>query len=81
MLALIYAYLVAPRGFRRILRWLALCLVIVVLAMVIILFWRVLTTLPGHHRWLFHSLSHQSLTPDFTRYDVNQPHRLTKEGL
>ena len=81
MLALIYAYLVSPRGFRRILRWLALCFVLVVLAMVIVLFYRILTTLPEHHGWILHPRSHQPLSPDFIRYDLSLHYRPVKEGL
>jgi len=81
MLALLYAYLIAPRGFRRILRWLAMCFFIVVLAMVIVLFWRILTTLPEHHGWILHPRSHQPMSPDFIRHDLGRQYRPTQEGL
>jgi hypothetical protein len=80
MLALLYAYLIAPRGFRRILRWLAVCFFIVVLAMVLVLFWRVFTTLPEHHGWILHPRPHQPLSPDFIR-DHARPHYRPKEIL
>jgi hypothetical protein len=80
MLALLYAYLIAPRGFRRVLRWLALCLFLVVLVMVIMLFWRVLRTLPEHHGWILHPRPHQPLSPDFIRDHANS-HDRSKEIL
>jgi hypothetical protein len=81
MLALLYAYLIAPRGFRRVLRWLALCLLLVVLVMVIMLFWRVLRTLPEHHGSILHPRPHQPLSPDFIRFHPGRPYYATKEGL
>ena len=81
MLALLYAYLIAPRGFRRVLRWLALCLFLVVLVMVMMLFWRVLRTLPEHHGSILHPRPHQPLSPDFIRFHPGRPYYATKEGL
>lgn len=81
MLALLYAYLIAPRGFRRVLRWLALCFVVVVLALVVMLFWRVLRTLPEHHGSILHPKSHQPLSPDFIRFHPSRPHHVIKENL
>lgn len=81
MLALLYAYLIAPRGFRRVLRWLAFCFVLVVLAMVVMLFWRVMQTLPEHHGWFLHPESHQPISPDSIRFHPNRPHHGTQEVL
>jgi hypothetical protein len=81
MLALLYAYLIAPRGFRRALRWLALCLFLLVLVMVVMLFWRVLRKLPNHHGSIFHPKPHQPLSPDFIRFDPSRPYYATKEDL
>ncbi len=50
MLALLYVYLCVPRGLRFIFRWLAVCFVILVFITVLLLFLRVLTTLPRHRR-------------------------------
>jgi hypothetical protein len=68
MLALLYAYLCVPRRLRFIFRWLAMCFFIVVLGMVLILFSRILTTLPKHHGWILHPRPHQPLSPDFIHY-------------
>jgi hypothetical protein len=81
MLALLYAYLIAPRGFRRVLRWLTFCFALVVLVMVVTLFWRVLQTLPGHHGWPFPSESHQPMSPDSIRFHTSRPHHAAKEVL
>lgn len=81
MLALLYAYLVAPRGFRRVLRWLAMCFVVVVVVMVLMLFWRVLHTLPEHHGWFFNPESHQPMSPDAIRFRPSRLHHATKEVL
>ena len=75
MLSLLYAYLIAPRGFRRVLRWLALCLFLVVLVMVVMLFGQVLRTLPKHHGWIFHPQPHQPLSPDFIRDHAHRHYR------
>ncbi len=81
MLALLYAYLIAPRGFRRVLRWFALCFFLGVLVMVVMLFWRVLRTLPEHHGSIFHPKPHQPLSPDFIRFDLSRAHCTTTEDL
>ena len=81
MLALLYAYLIAPCGFRRILRWLAMCFFLVVLAMVLVLFYRVLTTLPEHHGSILHPRPHQPMSRDFIRHDLSRQHRSTQVGL
>ncbi len=44
MLSLLYAYLCVPRRLRFILRWLAACVFLVVLVLVLMLFYRVLMT-------------------------------------
>ena len=80
MLSLLYAYLIAPRGFRRVLRWLALCLFLAVLVMVMMLFWRVLRTLPEHHGSILHPRPHQPLSPDFIRDHAHRHYR-PKETL
>ena len=66
MLPLIYAYFCIPRRFRFIGRWMAAIFVIVVLTMVVILFIRVLQTLPQHHRNSVQDnrVSLQGLRPD-----------------
>jgi hypothetical protein len=81
MLALLYAYLIAPRGFRRILRWLAMGFFVVVLVMVLMLFWRVLQTLSEHHGWFLHPESHQPMSPDSIRFHLNRSHTATKDTL
>ena len=72
MLSVLYAYLCVPRCLRFILRWLAGCLFLVVLVLVLILFYRILMTVPKHHGWILRPRSHQPLSPDFIRDD---PHR------
>ena len=81
MLALLYAYLIAPRGLRRILRWLAMCLFLLVLAMVVILFARILLTLPIHHGWIFHPRPHQPWSPDFIRFHQSPSYYASKESM
>jgi hypothetical protein len=81
MFSLLCAYLCVPRRFRFILRWLAACAFVVVLAMVLMLFWRVLQTLPEHHGWILHPQPHQPISPDFIMYDLSRHYRPTKEGL
>ena len=80
MLSLLYAYLCVPRRLRFILRWLAACLFVAVLALVLILFYRVLMTVPNHHGWIFHPQPHQPLSPDFIR-DHAHRHYHPKEIL
>ena len=81
MLSLLCAYLCVPRRLRFVLRWLMAGLFIVVLAMVVVLFWRVLQTLPEHHGWILHPRPHQPLSPDFNLYRSNRQYRVTKESL
>jgi hypothetical protein len=80
MFALLYAYLCVPRRLRFIVRWLAACLFLVALALLLILFYRVLMTVPKHHGWLLHPRSHQPLSPDFIR-DHSRRHYPPKETL
>jgi hypothetical protein len=75
MLSLLYAYLCVPRRLRFILRWLAACLFLVVLVLVLILFYRILMTVPKHHGWILHPRPHQPLSPDFIRDDAHRPYR------
>jgi hypothetical protein len=80
MLPLLFAYLCVPRRLRFILRWLAACLFLVVVGLVLILFYRILLTVPKHHGWILHPRPHQPLSPDFIRDDANQ-HYHPKEIL
>ena len=80
MLSLLYAYLCVPRRLRFILRWLAACVFLVVLGLVLILFYRVLMTVPNHHGWILHPRPHQPLSPDFIRDHANR-HDRSKEIL
>ena len=80
MFALLYAYLCVPRRLRFIVRWLAACLFLVALALLLILFYRVLMTVPKHHGWILHSRPHQPLSPDFIRDHANR-HDRSKEIL
>jgi len=80
MLSLLYAYLCVPRRLRFILRWLAACLFLVVLVLVLILFYRVLMTAPKHHGWILHPRPHQPLSPDFIRDHAHRQYR-PKETL
>ena len=68
MLAMIYAYLCVPGRFRFIVRWIAAGFVLVVLVLVIILFARIILTMPMHHGNLFRPEPHQPLSPDFIRH-------------
>jgi hypothetical protein len=80
MLALLYAYLCVPRRLRFILRWLAACLFVVVLVLVLILFCRILGTLPKRHGWILHPRPHQPFSPDFI-HDHASRHYRPKEIL
>ncbi len=76
MLPLIYAYLCVPRRFRFIFRWLAMCMFIVVVALVLILFARTLIAVRRNHgHWLLHPQPHQPLSPDFIVYRLHRPFR------
>jgi hypothetical protein len=68
MLALLFAYLCVPRRLRFIARWLAACFVIAVAVLVLILFLRVLGTVPGHHGRWFQPQPHQPMSPDFISF-------------
>ncbi len=68
MLALLYAYLCVPRRLRFIVRWLAACFVIAVVVLVLILFSRVLSTVPKHRGHWFHPQPHQPMSPDFISF-------------
>jgi hypothetical protein len=81
MLSLLCAYLCVPRRLRFVLRWVAAAFFIVVLTIVLVLFYRVLTTLPEHHGWILHPRPHQPLSPDFIRYDLSHHYHPIKEGL
>ncbi len=81
MLSLLCAYLCVPRRLRFVLRWLAAAFLIVVLTMVLVLFYRVLTTLPEHHGGILHPRPHQPLSPDFILYRSSRQYHVTKEGL
>ena len=72
MLALLYAYLCVPRRLRFIVRWIAACLFIVVLVPVLILFSRVLLTLPMHRGSWFRPQPHQPMSPDFLSHHPHQ---------
>jgi hypothetical protein len=66
MLALLWFYYCVPRRFRFILRWLAMCLFMLVVAGVLVLFSRVFLAVSRNHgHWLLHPRSHQPLSPDF----------------
>ncbi len=65
MFAMICAYLCIPVRFRFIAQWLAAGFVLVVLILVLVLFARIILTLPVHHGSLFHPRSHQPMSPDF----------------
>ncbi len=68
MLALLYAYLCIPRRLRFLVRWLAACFFLVVLVLVLILFVRILGTLPTHHGRWFQPQPHQPMSPDFISF-------------
>lgn len=75
MFSFLALYLCIPRRFRFVARWLVMCLFIVVVALVIALFTRILIRLPrnqGH--WLLHPRSHQPLSPDFIAYRRHHQH-------
>jgi hypothetical protein len=72
MLALLYAYLCVPRRLRFLVRWLTMCFLFVVLVLVLILFSRILLTLPRHRGSWFHPQLRQPVPPDFISY---HPHR------
>jgi hypothetical protein len=72
MLALMYAYLCVPRRFRFLARWLAVCLFLVVLILVLILFSQVLLTLPGRSWSWFHPQPHRPMSPDFISRHLRQ---------
>ena len=68
MLAFLAAYLCIPRRWRFVFRWLAAGFFIVVLALVVIFFARVIWTLPGHHHPWFRPEPHQPFSPDFIKH-------------
>jgi hypothetical protein len=72
MFAMIWAYLCVPRRLRFIARWIAAGFVLVVFILVLILFARILLTMPMHHGSLLHPKSHQPMSPDSIRHN---PHR------
>jgi hypothetical protein len=80
MFALLYAYLCVPRRLLFIVRRLAACLFLVALALLLILFYRVLMTVPKHRGWILHPRPHQPLSPDFIRDHANR-HDRSKEIL
>jgi hypothetical protein len=68
MFAMIWAYLCVPRRFRFIARWVAAGFVLVVVALVLLLFARIILTMPIHHGNLFRPEPHQPMSPDFIRH-------------
>jgi hypothetical protein len=68
MFALLYAYLCVPRRLRFIVRCLAACFVLGVVVLVLILFSRILSTLPEHHGHWFQPRPHQPMSPDFISF-------------
>jgi hypothetical protein len=68
MFAMIWAYLCVPRRFRFIARWIAAGFLLVVLVLVLILFARIILTMPLHHGNLFRPEPHQ---PDFIRHHLH----------
>ena len=80
MFALLYAYLCVPRRLRFVVRWLVACLLLVALALLLTLFYRILVTVPRHHGWILHPRPHQPLSPDFIR-DHAYPRYRSKETL
>jgi hypothetical protein len=72
MFATICAYLCIPVRFRFIARWLAAGFVLVILVLVLIVFARIILTMPIHHGHLFHPGPHQPMSPDFIGH---HPHR------
>jgi hypothetical protein len=75
MLALLYAYLCVPRRFRFIVRGLAACFFLVVLVLVLILFLRILDTVPKHYGRWFQPQPHQPMSPDF----ISFPRRIRED--
>lgn len=75
MLSLLCAYLCVPRRLRFIVRWLAACLFLVVLVLVLVLFYRILMTVPEHHGRILHPRPHQPLSPDFIRDGAHRHYR------
>jgi hypothetical protein len=67
MFAMIWAYLCVPERFRFIVRWIAAASVLAVVVLVLILFARILLTLPKHHSAPVRSKSHQAIPSDFIR--------------
>lgn len=65
MFAVVCAYLCIPERFRFIVRWIVAGLVLVVVILVLILFARIILTMPIHHGSLLHPKSHQPMSPDF----------------
>jgi hypothetical protein len=48
---------------------------LVALALLLILFYRVLMTAPKHHGWILHPRPHQPLSPDFIRDHAHRHYR------
>jgi len=71
MFAMIWAYLCVPRRFRFIARWIAAGFVLVVLVLVLILFARIILTMPLHHGNLLRPEPHQPMSPDFIRHHLH----------
>ena len=71
MFAMICAYLCVPERFRFIVRWIAAGFVLVVLVLVLILFARIILTMPLHHGNLFRPEPHQPMSPDFIRHHLH----------
>ena len=73
MFAMFWAYLCVPRRFRFIARWIAAGFVLVVLVLVLILFTRIILTMPLHHGNFFRPESHQPMSPDFISHHPIHP--------
>jgi len=72
MFAMICAYLCIPVRFRFIARWLAAGFVLVILVLVLIVFTRIILTMPIHHGNLFHPEPHQPMSPDFISHHLHR---------
>jgi hypothetical protein len=75
MFSLLALYLCIPRRFRFIARWLAMCIFVVVVALVIALFAQTLIALHRNHgHWLLHPRTHQPMSPDSIVYRPQHHH-------
>ena len=81
MLALLYAYLIAPRGFRRVLHWFAVIFFLVVLTMVAVLFARILFSIPVHHGSILNPRPHEPWSSNFIHLRHERLYHAAKESL